>query len=136
MYEDYICEACGFTSQEKRGVYKCPVCGTQMKVHHSGGRHSGGGLTNSAGKLLIYFIECIIILPICLVFLNVFGIIVFIIILLLTRWYINKNVQNKAIRTIPVKNPGKIYKCSSCGHSFKGQQPNCPNCGIKLNYTD
>ena len=71
------CEACGFTSQEQRGVYKCPVCGTQMKIHREERR---GGLTNTSGKILIYFLECIIILPICLVFLNVFGIIVFIII--------------------------------------------------------
>ena len=60
MYEDCICEACGFTSQEERGVYNCPVCGTQMKVHREERR---GGLTNSSGKLLIYFLECVIILP-------------------------------------------------------------------------
>ena len=100
MYEDYICEACGFTSQEKRGVYKCPVCGTQMKVHRSGGRHGGGGLTNTSGKLLVYFIEIIIILPLCFVFLHIPGVILFIIILLLTRRFMNKNIQNKAVRTI------------------------------------
>jgi uncharacterized paraquat-inducible protein A len=135
-YEDYICESCGFTSQEQRGVYNCPVCGTQMKVHRTEGRR--GGLTNTSGKLLIYVIEAIVILPICLVFLNVFGIIVFIVILLLTRRYMNKKIQNKAIKTIPsaVKNPDKVYTCNSCGGNFKGQRPNCPHCGIKLNYNE
>ena len=30
--EDYICETCGFTSQEKRGSYKCPVCGNILRL--------------------------------------------------------------------------------------------------------
>lgn len=134
MYEDYICEACGFTSQEQRGVYNCPVCGTQMKVHRNG--RYGGGLSVGAGKLLVYFLECLIILPICLVFLHIPGIILFIIILFLTRRLMNKNLQNKAVRKNSIKNPNKIYTCSSCNNNFKGQRPNCPHCGIKLNYND
>ena len=63
--EDYICETCGFTSQEKRGSYKCPVCGNPMKVHE--GRY-GGKFTAGAGKLLIYVLECVILLPILLVY--------------------------------------------------------------------
>jgi len=138
MYEDYICEACGFTSQEKRGVYNCPVCGTQMKVHKQTSSYSGGGMTNSTFKLFVYVIECIVILPICFVFLNIFGVILFVIILLLTRRFLNNRIQNKAVKTIPgtVKNPNKVYTCNSCKGSFKGQRPNCPHCGIKLNYND
>ena len=135
VYEDYICESCGFTSQEQRGAYKCPVCGNNMKVHRPG--RYGGGLSTTAGKLLIYIIECVILLPILFVFLNVFGVIIFIVILLLTRRFLNKNVQNKAIRTPgQLPNPTKTYSCSKCGTSFKGQQPKCPNCGIILNYND
>ena len=132
VYEDYICESCGFTSQEQRGTYNCPVCGNPMKVHE--GRY-GGKLTVGEGKLLIYVIECVILLPILLVFLNIPGLIIFIIILLLTRRQLNKNVQNKAKRTHgQLPNPTKTYSCSKCGASFKGQQPKCPNCGITLNY--
>ena len=135
VYDDYICESCGFTSQEKRGSYKCPVCGNQMKVHE--GRY-GGKFTDGEGKLLIYVLECVILLPILLVFLNIPGIIIFIIILLLTRRQLNKNVQNKAIKTIPgnIKNPNKNYTCTTCNGSFKGQQPICPHCGIKLRYNE
>lgn len=135
VYEDYICETCGFTSQEKRGSYKCPVCGNLMKVHEG---QYGGKLTIGAGNLLIYFIECIVVFPICFVFLNIPGIIVFIIILLLTRRFLNKRTRNNAIKIIPnnIKNPNKIYTCSSCKNNFKGQQLNCPYCGIKLTYND
>lgn len=135
MYEDYICETCGFTSQEKRGSYKCPVCGNQMKVHE--GRY-GGKFTAGAGKLMIYVLECVILLPILLVFLNIPGLIIFIIILLLTRRQLNKNIQNQAVRTIPgnIKNPNKIYTCTTCKGSFKGQQPKCPHCGITLRYNE
>lgn len=133
--EDYICETCGFTSQEKRGSYKCPVCGNPMKVHQG---QYGGKLTAGAGKILIYVIECIILLPILLVFLNIPGLIIFIIILLLTRRQLNKNVQNQAIRTIPgnINNPNKVYTCNACNGSFKGQQPKCPHCGITLRYNE
>jgi len=132
-YEDYICETCGFTSQEKRGAYTCPKCGTQMKVHRHG-RH-GGGVSVGAGKLLIYILEFVILLPILFIFLNIPGLIIFIVILLLTRRHMNKNVRNKAITTSrQLPNPTKTYTCSKCGASFKGQQPKCPNCGITLNY--
>ena len=133
-YEDYICETCGFTSQEKRGSYKCPVCGNQMKVHD--GRY-GGKFTDGEGKLMIYVLECVILLPILLVFLNIPGLIIFIVILLLTRRHMNKNIRNKAIKTTgQLPNPNKTYTCSKCGASFKGQQPKCPNCGIRLNYNN
>ena len=133
--EDYICETCGFTSQEKRGSYKCPVCGNPMKVHE--GRY-GGKFTAGEGKLLIYVLECVILLPILLIFLNIPGLIIFIIILLLTRRHLNKNIQNKAVRTIPgnINNPNKVYTCNACNGSFKGQQPKCPHCGITLRYDE
>lgn len=131
-YEDYICETCGFTSQEKRGAYKCPHCGNPMKVHRNG--RNNGGLSVGAGKLLIYVIECVVLLPILFVFFNIFGVVLFVIILLLTRRQLNKNVQNKAIKKSQVINSNKIYTCNSCKGSFKGQQPKCPHCGITLTY--
>lgn len=135
VYEDYICESCGFRSQEQRGAYKCPVCGNNMKVHRDG--RNSGGLSAGAGKLLVYVLECVILLPILFVFLNIPGLIIFIVILLLTRRHMNKNVQNKAIKTTgQLPNPNKTYTCTKCGTSFKGRRPKCPNCGITLNYND
>lgn len=133
VYEDYICESCGFTSQEQRGTYTCPVCGNKMKVHQT---RYGGEFSAGTGKLLIYVLECIFLLPVLLIFLNIPGLIIFIIILLLTRKHLNKNVQNKAIKTGPIRNPNKIYTCQTCGGNFKGQQPTCPHCGIRLTYNE
>ena len=136
VHFDYVCDACGFTSQEERGVYNCPVCGNQMRIAKGG--YSGD---NSAGfsKLLIYVLECIFILPICLVFLNVFGVILFIILLLLTRRWLNNRFKDKAIKALPnaeIRNPDKMYVCHNCGGNFNGQRPVCPHCGMKLGYED
>lgn len=138
VYEDYICETCGFTSQEQRGVYKCPVCGTQMKVHHAD-RH-GGGLPVGAGRLLIYFLLCVTVLPVCIGFLGVIGVPVFILVFILVRHFLKKRTTNQAVKTTPgvttVKNPNKVYTCNTCGGNFKGQQPVCPHCGIRLRYNE
>lgn len=32
VYRDYICDACGFITEEEPGVYKCPKCGNQMRA--------------------------------------------------------------------------------------------------------
>lgn len=137
VHLDYICDACGFTSQEEQGVYKCPVCGNQMRIAKGG--HSGDSNPTFA-RLLIYVLEFIFVLPILFVFLaGIPGIIVFIIILFLTRRWLNNRYKNKAIRTTPnmsIKNPNKIYTCNSCGNNFKGQRPTCPHCGIRLTYND
>ncbi|WP_407453114.1 hypothetical protein [Methanobrevibacter sp.] len=132
---DYICDACGFISTEKRGVYKCPVCGNQMRVASYQVDSTAG-----VGRLLIYFLLCVIVLPICIAFLGVIGIPVFIVIFILARHYLKNKTSNNAIRTTPVtttvKNPNKIYTCQTCGGNFKGQQPNCPHCGIRLTYNE
>lgn len=128
---DYICDACGFTSTEKnRAVYKCPVCGNQMRAANYQIDNSP-----SVGRLLIYGLLLVIVLPICLAFLGIIGIPVFIVIFFVVRHVIKNNTSNKAIRSTPtVSNMNKVYTCSSCKKSFKGQQPKCPHCGITLNY--
>lgn len=96
-YFDYVCDACGFTSQEKQDVYKCPNCGNQMRIG-KGGRY-GGDSTPTFGKILIYTLEFIFLLPLLFIFLaGVPGLIVFAIILLLTRRWLNNRFRNKAIR--------------------------------------
>lgn len=131
---DYICDACGFTSTEKQGVYKCPVCGNQMRIASYQVDSTAG-----TGRLLIYFLMLVIILPICIAFLGVIGIPVFIVIFILARHFFKKRTSNQAIKTTrvaTVKNPNKLYTCQTCGGNFKGQQPTCPHCGIKLTYNE
>lgn len=136
MYRDYICDACGFNSEEQEGVYKCPKCGNQMRVAKTG--RYGGDSTQSFGRWLIYALEFVILLPLCFVFLaGIPGIIVFIIIFLIIRKLLLTVSRNQAIKISPnVKNPNKIYKCSNCNQSFYGQQPICPKCGTTLKYND
>lgn len=131
---DYICDACGFTSTEKRGVYKCPVCGNQMRVASYQVDNTAG-----VGRWVVYGLMLIIVLPICMVFLGVIGIPIFIIIFILVRIFLKNKTSNQAIKPTShtiVKNPNKVYVCHTCGGNFKGQQPTCPHCGIRLNYND
>lgn len=134
---DYICDACGFTSTEEQGTYKCPVCGNQMRIAKRRVDSTAG-----LGRWLIYFLILIIVLPICVVFLGVIGIPVFIVIFILVRHFLKDKTSNKAIKTTSikttavVKNPNKLYTCHTCGGNFKGQQPTCPHCGIKLIYEE
>lgn len=135
VYRDYICDACGFTTEEEPGVYKCPKCGTQMRAAKN---TRYGDNTASYGRWVIYILEIIFLLPLCFVFLGgIPGIIVFIIIFFVVRRILTKGTRNNAIKTIPagsVKNPNQTYKCNTCGHSFKGQQHKCPKCGVTLRY--
>lgn len=95
-YRDYICDACGFTTEEKQGVYMCPKCGNQMRAAKYG-RY--GDTTQSFGRWLIYILEFIFLLPLCFVFLGgIPGIIVFIIIFILIRLVLTKGSRNNAIR--------------------------------------
>lgn len=131
---DYICDACGFTSTEKQGVYKCPVCGNQMRIASYQVDSTAG-----VGRWIIYALMLVTVLPICMGFLGIIGIPIFIVIFLLVRHFLKKRTSNQAIKTTQftsIKNPNKTYTCSSCNNNFKGQRPNCPHCGIKLNYND
>lgn len=133
---DYICDACGFTTEEKPGVYICPKCGNQMRAAKYG-KYSGD-TPNSVVKWFIYFLEIIVLFPILFTFLGgIPGLIIFIIIFLLVRNWINNRSQNNAYKKSPnigTLNPNTIYTCNSCGGQFKGKRTNCPYCGIKLSY--
>ena len=80
---DYICDACGFASTEEQGVYKCPVCGNQMRIASYQVDSTAG-----TGRLFIYGLIIVIVLPICIAFLGVIGIPVFIVIFILARHFL------------------------------------------------
>jgi uncharacterized paraquat-inducible protein A len=108
-----------------------------MRIAKSG--RYGGDITPTYSKILVYALEFIFLLPILFGIAGIVGVVIFVVILLLTRRWLNNRYKDKSIRTTPnmgIRNPNKIYTCNSCGNSFKGQRPNCPHCGIRLNYND
>lgn len=132
MHYDYVCDACGFTSEEERGVYKCPKCGNQMRAAKTG-VYSGDN-SSSVGRYLVGVIVFFLSLFVGVLLLGPLGIIAaFVITFLFWMWF-RKGKRDKAIRSDNVKNPNQTYSCNSCGGQFKGQLPRCPHCGIKLTY--
>lgn len=138
VHYDYICDACGFTSEEERGVYKCPKCGNQMRAAQVGGRY-GGDSSSTVGRWLLCLITFFVSLFLFGLILGPFGFIGAIIATLII-WRITKKASSdNAIRVntnANVRNPNKLYTCKSCGSNFYGMQPRCPHCGIKLKYTE
>ena len=133
VHYDYICDACGFTSEEEQGVYNCPKCGNQMRIAKTG--YGGGDTSASLGRYLVCLIAFFVSLFLGVLFLGpFFGIIAaFIVTILFWRWA-RKGTQNKAVRSAGVRNPNKLYTCGNCGGQFKGQLPRCPHCGFDLTY--
>ena len=133
VHFDYICDACGFTSEEERGVYKCPVCGNQMRAARTG---RGGDNTSSVGRYMVTIIAFFITLFIGVLILGpLLGVILALILTFFFYRWAKSRSQNNAVRVGPsFPNPNKTYTCGSCGKNFKGQRANCPHCGIKLKY--
>ena len=51
MYDGFICDDCGFTSEEEVGqVYYCPKCGKKMRRAKSGGMYGGGDANPTSGR--------------------------------------------------------------------------------------
>lgn len=55
MYNGFICEVCGFVSEEEVGnVYYCPKCGNQMRVAKPGDYLGNGGDPNPTTSILAF----------------------------------------------------------------------------------
>ena len=53
MYDGFICDACGFTSEEEVGqIYYCPKCGNQMRRAKTSGLYGGGDADPTSGRIL------------------------------------------------------------------------------------
>lgn len=96
-YRSYICDDCGYSSEEEPGVYYCPKCGNKMRAAKSS--YYGGDFSAGAGKWLIYVIVVIVLYPICFAtFGFIIGTIVFIILFLVIRYFLNSRIRNKSKR--------------------------------------
>lgn len=133
VHYEYICDACGFTSEEERGVYVCPKCGNQMRIAKTG--TYGGDSSPMVGRWILTIIAFFITLFIGVVILGPLGIIAAFVVAFLVWRFFKKASSDNAIRAdAGVPNPNKVYVCQSCGGKFKGQQPVCPHCGTRLTY--
>lgn len=132
VHFDYICDACGFKSEEERGVYTCPKCGNPMRAAQTG--VYGGDSPSTVGRWLLTIICFFLSLFLGVVILGPFGIIAAFIVAFLVWRVTKKASQDNAIKTSSVKNPDRVYSCNACGGQFKGQLPKCPHCGTKLKY--
>lgn len=139
-YHTYICDDCGFSSEEERGVYICPKCRNKMRIAQPRGTFGGGDLTQTDGKLTVYIIFTVIALPILFGLLNIFGVIIFIVLFYLLRKLFNSGIRNQAIRveqndnTITYSNISLSSHqfCTNCGHKVQENQKFCSNCGLKI----
>lgn len=132
VHYDYICDACGFKSEEERGVYICPECGSQMRIAKTG--VYSGDSSSTVGRLILTIVCFFVSLFLGIVVLGPFGIPAAIILTIIVWRITKKAYQDRAIRSGGVRNPNKRYVCSNCGGKFKGQLPNCPHCGLELTY--
>ena len=136
-YRDYICDDCGFSSEEKPGVYLCPKCHNKMRKATAKGAYGGGDNTVTGGKILVYVLLCIFLLPILFAFLNVFGLIIFVVIFYFVRSSFNTSIRDKAIpvtlaEDTPVEIPSQTLYCGNCGHELAADSKFCPNCGKEV----
>jgi len=138
-YRTYICDDCGFSSEEQSGVYLCPKCNNKMRIATTRGTFGGGDNTVTDGKLLLYILLVVIGLPILFGLLNVFGVILFVVIFYLFRKMFNSSIRDNAIpvtenvevlpnSSLPV---GSVY-CTNCGVEVSNEAKFCPNCGEKI----
>jgi len=96
-YRSYICDDCGYSSEEEPGVYYCPKCGNKMRAAKSS--YYGGDFSAGAGKWLIYVIVVIVLYPICFAtFGFIIGTILFIILFLVIRYFLNRKIRDKSKR--------------------------------------
>lgn len=132
VHHEYICDACGYSSEEERGVYNCPKCGNQMRIARTG--TYSGDTSITVGRWLVTIICFFILLFLGVLFLGPFGIILAFIITFFIWRFFKKAAQDNAIPANTIRNPNRVYSCNSCGGRFKGQQPSCPHCGVRLRY--
>ena len=140
-YRTYICDDCGFSSEEEAGVYLCPKCNNKMRIAKANGTFGGGDSTCSDGKYLMYILFFIFVGSILIGFLNIIGVILFIILFLLFRKVLNDSMRDKAIKidsnSVDIENTSQITNnapntslcCTNCGQKLQNDAKFCPNCG-------
>lgn len=141
-YRSYICDDCGFSSEEEPGVYICPKCNNKMRIAQAKGTFGGGDNTRTDGKFLLYILFFIFVGAICVGLLNIFGVILFIILFYFFRKALNNSMRNKAIKVDTNKNnviktntqityndSNKVLYCGNCGQKLQENQKFCSNCG-------
>jgi predicted RNA-binding Zn-ribbon protein involved in translation (DUF1610 family) len=137
VYRSYICDDCGFSSEETPGVYKCPECGSKMRIAQPSGAFGGGDRTRSDGKIYAYIFFFIIVGSILIGLLNIIGVILFIILFYFFRKALNDSMRDKAILISETENKAldtnidSVY-CSDCGQKLVTGAKFCPNCGKKI----
>ena len=138
-YRSYICDDCGFSSEEKPGVYICPKCNNKMRIAKPSGAFGGGDNTRTDGKLLLYILFFIFVGAILVGLLNIFGVVLFVVLFYFFRKFLNSSIRDKAIpvgqQDVIVEDkveviPGKF--CRNCGHELSSDTKFCPNCGEKV----
>ena len=132
MYRTYICDDCGYSSEEIEGVYLCPKCHNKMRIAKFGGTYGGGDITRSNGKWLWYAIITVFGLPLLVIFLNVFGVIIYIVLMYLVRKDMNNKVRDNAIPVNDVPELDHVHYCGNCGCQVRSDQHYCSECGMKL----
>ena len=96
-YRDYVCDDCGFSSEEEPGVYYCPRCGAKMRVARAS--YYGGDASAGFGKWLVYIVFVIVVYPLCFAsFGFLVGSVVFVVVFLLLRFWLNGRVRDRAER--------------------------------------
>ena len=108
MHFDYICDTCGFTSQEERRVYKRPYLKTKWDQQEQDMDN-----TSSVGRYLITIIVFFIALFFCILILGpLLEFIATLIITFLVYRLAKGQTQDKSICDGPsFPNPNKTYGC-------------------------
>lgn len=147
VYRDYICDDCGFSSEEKSGVYLCPKCGNKMRIAKQQGAYGGGDNTVGHAKLVVLFIIAIFGYGFCLCIdwvLGLIGIVIVTIILIVLWKSFNASFRDKAIpvdsaesqiqtqTAVPKENKDVANYCINCGTQLRRDAKFCPNCGTKI----
>jgi len=131
MYRTYICDDCGYSTEEIEGAYLCPKCHNKMRIAKFSGAYGGGDITRSNGKWLWYAIITVFGLPLLVIFLNVFGVIIYIVLMYLVRKDMNNKVRDNAIPVNDVPEVEHVHYCRDCGYKLNDEKF-CPNCGEKV----
>lgn len=146
VYHSYICEDCGFSSEEEEGVYQCPKCNNKMRIAQTRGTFGGGDSTRSDGKYLLYILFFIFVGSILVGLLNIIGVFLFIILFYFFRKFLNASMRDQAIRIdsnqnkvietnikVPINSPNvEAHYCVNCGQKLQNDAKFCPNCGAKI----
>ena len=74
VHYEYVCDACGFASEEEQGVYKCPKCGNQMRAAKRGAY--SGDSSPVMGRWIITLICFFVFMVFGIVLLGPLGIVI------------------------------------------------------------